>query len=302
MTEPLPIKGPARLGLPEWGRLLTSNRRSRRTRGATLRDIASVLAVVFLAWAWLFIVTAGSHVDADAFRTFDASRPYALSQAGSGGAFLYSPVIVQLLTLVQAVPPSVFYGGLAAVSLTCLVYLLGLRWAAVVLLIPAAPLWQDLLTGNIHLILGAAIVMGFRHPAAWSFVLLTKVTPGVGLAWFAVRREWRQIGITLTVTGGLALASLVVAPQLWANWLAVLSSNLGTAPDGLHIGVPLVIRVLAALTLVVWGALTDRPWTVPAAAFVALPIIWIYDGFALLVAVAAMLIRSSERGHTPHAT
>ena len=45
--------------------------------------------------------------------------------------------------------------------------------------------------------IAAAIVIGFRWPAAWSLVLLTKITPGIGLLWFAVRREWRSLAIAL---------------------------------------------------------------------------------------------------------
>lgn len=48
---------------------------------------------------------------------------------------------------------------------------------------------EDVVRGNIHTLLAIATVLGFRHPAAWTAVLLTKVTPGVGLVWFAVRRE-----------------------------------------------------------------------------------------------------------------
>src|SRR5690348_6311250 len=62
------------------------------------------------------------------------------------------------------------------------------------------PILFELSMGNIHLLLAAAIVLGFRWPAAWSFVLLTKVTPGVGLLWFAVRREWRSLAVALGAT------------------------------------------------------------------------------------------------------
>ena len=44
----------------------------------------------------------------------------------------------------------------------------------------------ELSGGNIRL-LGVAAVIGFRRPP-WSFVILTKVTPGIGLLWFVVRR------------------------------------------------------------------------------------------------------------------
>ncbi len=64
--------------------------------------------------------------------------------------------------------------------------------------------YRDLLVGNIHLMLGAAIVLGFRYPAAWAFPILTKVTPGVGILWFAVRREWRPLFMAVAVTAAVA--------------------------------------------------------------------------------------------------
>ena len=69
------------------------------------------------------------------------------------------------------------------------------------------PVSQEILIGNIHLLLAAAIVLGFRWPGTWAFVLLTKVTPGVGLLWFAVRREWRSLGIALGATAAIVAVS-----------------------------------------------------------------------------------------------
>jgi hypothetical protein len=171
------------------------------------------------------------------------------------------------------------------------VYLVGPRWAAAVLLIPIPPLWQDLLTGNIHLILAAIVVAGFRHPAAWSLVLLTKVTPGVGLAWFAVRREWRALMLAMSATVTLVVISVLIAPQLWAEWISLLLGNAASTPQGLFVPIPLALRVLIGLGLVVWGARAGQRWTVPAAAFLSLPIIWLFDGFALLAGVAGEVYR-----------
>ena len=36
----------------------------------------------------------------------------------------------------------------------------------------------DLYHGNLHLLIAAAIVLGFRYPAAWGFVVLTVVGCG----------------------------------------------------------------------------------------------------------------------------
>ena len=52
------------------------------------------------------------------------------------------------------------------------------------------PVALELYHGNVHLLIAAAIALGFSYPWTWSFVLLTKVTPGLALVWFAVRREW----------------------------------------------------------------------------------------------------------------
>ena len=50
-----------------------------------------------------------------------------------------------------------------------------------------------------------------------------------------------------------------------------------------HVPVPLLVRLPLAAALVWWGATTDRRWTVPVAATLALPTIWIH-GLAMLVA------------------
>ena len=61
--------------------------------------------------------------------------------------------------------------------------------------------------GNVSLLLAVAIVVGFRWPAAWALVLLTKITPGIGLLWFAVRREWRHLAIALGATAAIVAVS-----------------------------------------------------------------------------------------------
>ena len=53
---------------------------------------------------------------------------------------------------------------------------LGGRWALVLLALP--PVALELYHGNVHLLMAAAIALGFRYPWTWSFVILTKVTPG----------------------------------------------------------------------------------------------------------------------------
>ncbi len=151
----------------------------------------------------------------------------------------------------------------------------------------------ELSVGNIHLLIAAAIVVGFRWPVAWAFVLLTKVTPGIGLLWFAVRREWRHLAVALAGTVSIVAISALVAPQLWTEWFNILTaSSASSAGDRAFVPwIPLLVRLPFAAVIVTWGALTDRRWTVPVAVIVAMPVLW-PNAFAVAVALIPLLRRN----------
>jgi len=171
-----------------------------------------------------------------------------------------------------------------------LIFWLGGRWALLLLALP--PVALELYHGNVHLLIAAAIVLSFRYPWTWSFVLLTKVTPGVGLLWFAVRREWRPLAVALGATLAISAAAAVVAPNYWREWIDSLFSNLNE-PQYFSVPPPAPIRLPLAALLVIWGARTGRPWTVALAATLGLPIIWPHG---LTVALAAIpFLRRGDR-------
>ena len=132
-------------------------------------------------------------------------RPY---QTGVGGlgAFNYSPPIAWLFGPFGALEWLTFLWLWLALLVGNIIWLGG-RGVRVVWLLAFPPVALELYHGNIHLWIAAAIALGFRYPWTWGFVLLTKVTPGVGLLWFAVRREWRALGIALGVTGVIVAVS-----------------------------------------------------------------------------------------------
>jgi hypothetical protein len=70
----------------------------------------------------------------------------------------------------------------------------------------------------------------------------------------------------------------------------VVIRNAGAGRSGTwaSIPIPLWLRLSAAVALVVWGARTDRPWTVPIASMLALPAVW-YGGLSMLLAVIPLL-------------
>ncbi len=161
--------------------------------------------------------------------------------------------------------------------------LTGPRWYAVGILLAL----MELAGGNIHLVLAAAIVLGFRWPWTWSIILLTKITPGIGLLWFVVRREWRNLAIALGSTAAIVVVSFVVWPSAWTAWGEVLTRVAGRDGTWAAVPIPFVVRLPFAVALVVWGAWTGRRWTVPVAGMLALPALW-YGGLSMLLACIAL--------------
>lgn len=273
MAKPIPEHGPS-----------ASPRRNRLRGRGLARTAVRVLAIGWIVFFWFWLNGVQStfvEVDAEAYWGIDLGSLYQGVHLGDQGAFLYSPVVAALFAPFSLLPYEVFYGILAAVNLAALVWLLGWELAALALF--AVPVSNEIARGNIHLLLAAAIVVGFRRPAAWAWVLLTKVTPGVGLAWFAFRREWRSLLVAVGVTGAIAAVSFVLAPGLWSGWIAMLAQNAESTRPSLF-QVPVLPRLIAATVLLGLGAWRDRPAIVPVAAMLALPAIWV-NSLAMLVAV-----------------
>src|SRR6266542_4036086 len=153
-----------------------------------------------------------------------------------------------------------------------LILLLAVRFLAGPRLFAAGVLFaaMEISGGNISLLIAVAIVVGFRWPAAWSFVLLTKVTPGIGLLWFALRREWRSLGIAVGATLAVVAGSAALLPDAWSAWIDVLSRNVGRDGTWAALPIALWIRLPIAFIVVAWGARTNRRWTVPVASLIAL--------------------------------
>ena len=146
--------------------------------------------------------------------------PYAHSDWTQPIAYVYSPAFLQAIAPLTELPWPLFFAVWTAVLLGAVRFLTGPRLFAIGALLAAL----ELAGGNISLLLGVAIVIGFRWPAAWGLVLLTKVTPGIGLLWFAVRREWRSLGIAFGATLVVMAVSYSMMPWAWAEWVSVLTN------------------------------------------------------------------------------
>ena len=242
---------------------------------------AVVVGLVFAAY--LFVVSESQKgsvaYDIAAYYTFDLAHPYG-GNVGDLGFFAYSPPVALLLAPFHALPWLAFVSAWYTLLFGAVVWLGRRRFLAVLALPPVA---IDLYHGNIHLLLAVAIALGFRYPAAWSAVLLTKVTPGIGLLWFAVRREWRNLAIALGATAAIVVVTFVFMPAQWVAWISMLADSAGTPPPWPALPIPLWLRLPVAAAIVTWGALRDKRWSVPLAAALAVPALW-PGAFAILAA------------------
>ena len=234
--------------------------------------------------------------DSHAYWVVNPADPYRDARLGGVDAFLYAPAVAQLLAPFTHLPFEVFRVLLGAVSLGAL----AAAGAAYTLVVPGVI--EDLVRGNIDVLLAAAIIAGFRWPGVWSAMLLTKVTPGVGLIWFALRREWRALARVAVVTGLIVAASILFfGIGVWQEWIRLLATSAESPRTYTYLGIappPLLVRMPVAVLVIAWGALTNRRWAVPVGAFLALPVIW-PSGFALLAAVPPLVIGDRRQG-APH--
>jgi hypothetical protein len=253
-------------------------------RNRRLIDLAlrAAFVVVLLVFTFFRPTTAG---DAHAYWSVDLANPYTRPVATTD-AFTYPPPAALFFAVLGQLPFEVFQAGWTLLIGAALLWLTG-PWALAFLVVPVVA--SDLYLGNIHILLAAAVVGSFRRPGLWAIPLLTKPTVGVGLLWFAARGEWRRLATAVGVTAVLAGVAFVIAPDLWRLWIDYVlatgvSPNVGSA---YWVPLPLLVRLPAAAILVIWGARTNRPWTLPTAAMLGLPVLWLV-GLAMLAGTFAV--------------
>ena len=262
-----------------------------------LRRLApfALTVVGILVWIGYYVLFPRPYLAIDAHAYFLADLNGDRGLAGERDAYLYAPVFSQLIEPLRWLGWDGFRTVWRGFEVAALV---GLAGPLTGLLLFVMPVLLEVNIGNIHLLMAAAIVAGFRWPALWSFVLLTKITPGVGLLWFVVRREWRELGIALGATAAIAAVSFIAAPGLWFDWLGALTLQHGPTDVDLFLTAPLVLRVAVAAALVVWGAKRNQRWTVLVAALIALPVVWTFAIVMLLGLVPLLrhdLVRATSR-------
>ena len=229
-----------------------------------------------------------SPVDASAYWLAGTSTnlyPTAWAEVAPGYLF-YPPPVAQISTLLQPIGWGAFISILTTAIFASIWYCAG-RWSLPLLAIGLPYLVWGVgpteartfigyaLLGNLQWILAALAVVAIRHPALWAIQLVTKVTTAVGWWWHVFRGEWRAAAIGAAASVGVVAVSVVLAPQMWFDFMAFALRNGSMAdPPIAMFPVPLGVRLATAVPLLAWGARTNRAWTVPVAVGWSLPALY----------------------------
>ncbi|MDP9887100.1 hypothetical protein J2X98_000671 [Pseudarthrobacter enclensis] len=264
-------------------------------RYPTFMKGALVLAWVYgiftvLYKIWVSIGTGWLGWDAHAY-WLAARGDMAYSRSGGEvDAYLYSPAFATVIHPMATLGWPLFYALWVMLQSSALVWLLKplkLRWSAP-LFLASVP---ELINGNIFILLAMCAVLGLTKPALYSFALLTKITPGVGLLWFAGHRNWRSLAEAAIATLLVTTCSYLLSPTEWDAWLQFLLNHHDGSPDGLA---GLVVRFLLAAALVLYGAKKDMAWLIAPAMVIASPI-FDFPVLTLLTAIPRLSLGSQSR-------
>lgn len=207
------------------------------------------------------------------------------------GAYLYSPAFAQLISPLTHLSWhwfGVFWPVAAFCVYVWLIKPIGWVWGV--------PLFgfclEDVTIGNISWLLALTCVLGMRRPAVWSFALLTKITLGIGLLWFAVQGKWRECLSAIAATSLVVVSSFALGPHHWTDWISFLNDHRAGSNW-------LLVRVLFAVLVMVRAAQTHRPWLIPVAMVLATPVLMVYS-LGMLAAIPRLLSpQSLERARKP---
>ena len=230
--------------------------------------------VELTGWAGLLVLAFNLQVPQLDARTYydaglgDMYRQSTLLHLG----YVYSPAFSLAMEPFRLLPFDLFARLVLLISLLSLGYLVT-PWLGILLVLLMAPsVWIELVAGNLDLPLAAVLVFIYRgRPLWWAAVLLTKVTPAVGLIWYVSRREWTALRDALAATVVVIAASLPFTWSAWSEWFGVLTGQ-NVAIAGTQTFLPFWFRLVLAGAIVLWAARTSQAWLVPLAIVVSFPI------------------------------
>lgn len=266
----------------------------KRLRGRDAkRDFALIAVYLFAAaWTWLVVLGVGPRysngwlgLDAAAYHQAWSHDLYGPLEPGIR-RYLYSPVFAQVLWPLTQLPWNVFvlaWTLLVAAAFLWLLHPVPLIWRIPLFLILCL---DEIILGNVRALMAVALVLSLTRPGWWAVLVLTKPATGVGLLYYPLTRQWASLARAAAWTSGLVVVSAVAAPELWRAWFEFLTSGSVVPTFGFPV---FVVRMAAALAVVILAARTDRYWLVVVAVILASPVINPPSEISLLAAIPRML-------------
>jgi hypothetical protein len=255
------------------------------------------LGIAAAAFYWYLLTSGGgSPVDVLQYIKADPNNLYPHPELLNENGYNYSPAFELVIGWGRLLPFDVFVAIFRALLLVTLVWLAGPLTLFVLFLPPVA---SEVNAANIQFLLAAAIVLSFRKPewwgSTWAFVLLTKVSPGIGLLWFALRRRdggWQKLAWAIGFTGAIVILTFAIWPDRWFGWFRLLTA--GSPPPVSPYYLSLWVRLPFALAFVLVGAWRGWRWPVVVAATLALPVFFFLSP-SMLVGVLPFLREATGR-------
>ena len=266
-------------------------------RSGFLNRLFVGIGILFAAYYWYLLTRdVGLPVDMRWYWEADPGKLYPHPELLQRNGYNYSPAFELVVGWGRLLPFEAFIAIWRAILLVTFVWLAGPLAAFVLFLYPVA---SEINAGNIQLLLAAAIVLGVRGggprswwPATWAFVLLTKVTPGVGLLWFVLRRQWRALGVAIGVTAVIAALAFAIWPERWFAWLALMTA--GSPPPVPPFNLPFWPRFAVAVAIVAVAAWRGWKWPLVVAGCLALPAFYTISP-SMLVGVIPFALAAAGR-------
>lgn len=247
--------------------------------------------------------------DTRAYFTADIAQLYPADWANAhyeSTGYLYPPPLAIALTplrllgwpLFQVVWTGLLFGALWVVAgrWAWLVVAAGCIGVVVAdLRILSVPLGSALV-GNVQLLIGAACVLAFRWPHVWALPLLTKVGSGIGILWYAARREWSAFATAILATGTVAVLSLVVAPSAWFDFIHFVRTNDLAASPLPVVPIAWPVRLAMSALLIALAAPRDARWALPIAVGWAIPALYVDSYWPIWLAAVRLVARPRAAG------
>lgn len=242
-----------------------------------------------------------------------------------GTPYLYPPPLAVLLVPLTALPGNAaLWTWLGLVVLSCAALAAALRplvgWrVAALAVVLFAPVWETIYHGQVNALVGLAVAVAIvgagagqvrRPAAALTMGALLKITPGLGLAVFALYAPRRTLTTVAAVIGFAVLATLpVVGVEGWVTGLTVATAaerdpvafvalgpylaelpGLAGRVGPLGLAVALVLPVLLRRRL----ARADALAAISLVPMIAAPIVWPHHLVAALPALAVLWTRGGH--------